>query len=414
MNTTEALAKYVVDTSWEDIPVEVRERGKELLLDTIGAGLVGSLTATGKIVIDYVNSCKGAAEATVIGGGRIPAAYAALANGTLSHAPELESVALSGGPCPAIAQAAVVAVGEKVKASGRDVLEAFLLGYEMQGRVYAAIAPEVSSRGWNLATVCGVLGATAACGKLLKLDKEQLRNALGIAASQSSGLLQQAETMTHFYEFGVYARNGVEAALLAKLGMTGMKDSIENKYGLCAVLFGQGGYDLAKMTAAIGNPYQIVSPGVHTKKYTCCFRTHRALDAVLALMSENRIACDQVADIEVGINDYDAYLLKVDIPTCGENGRFSMRHCVASALLEGKVGWQSFTDEAVASAKYVEAREKVRVVHHPEWPKSRFESRTPVTMKLKNGQTYSREFSRPINQTRDELVASFKERAASV
>ena len=414
MGVTEKLADFVVGRSFADLPKEAVGRAKELILDAVGTAILGSGTPVSKIIANYSKETGCAPEATVVGGGfKTSVTWASLNNATSSHSTELEADSIKGGPVPLHTIFASLAVGEKFGLSGQAVLEGFILGFELQGRIYDA-TPGMSKRGFLGANVCGCLGAAAVAAKMLKLDAHQIRTALGIAASQAGSIRQQVGTLTHFIEFGIYSRNGVESALLAKAGITALTDVIENPLGLCHLFAGEGNYDLEEMTKGIGDPFQIVSPGVHIKKYPCCFRTHRAVDVVLELMSEYNSSYEDVAAVEVDVNQYDFSILRYPEPKSGEEARFSMPHCVGAALLEGKVEPKTFTDECVAAPKFMEARSKVKVILHPEWPPERGSSHTPVTIRLRDGRAYSREFDEPRNLAGDELTARYRTCAESV
>lgn len=413
MSTTEKLAHFIVETRFEDIPSRVIERSKELLIDAVGAALAGSLMPVTKILTQYYTQKKNwVEEATAIGTGFLMSLEdATLINGTALHSTELEAVPMKGEQQPAFTAFSALAMAEKLGLSGRDVLEGFILGFEIHGRL-SANAPGIPARGgWGCVT--GTLGAAATAGKLLKFNTEQMRMALGFAASQASGLIEHVGTMAHFIELGMAIAHGVRSALWVKEGLTAMLDVIENPKGFCQFYAGKGGYDLGEMMRGLGNgSFYITDPGVSIKKYPCCFRTHRALDATLELMQENSVSYEDVAEIVVDENLYDRSLLKYSEPGIGREARFSMEHCIAAALFDRKIDESTFSEEKVRSLK--EARRKVKVIVHEEWPPERGAARTPVAIRLKNGKEYFRELSKPKDPTRQEIVNRYKANAKMV
>lgn len=410
MGATEELVKFLLITHFEDFPTGVVQRGKELLIDFIGGALGGSRTRVGEIFTEYVKEKDGLAEAGVIGKNlKTTAAYASYLNGVFNHSTELESVSQHTAPNPLAAIAAALALGEKMGLSGRKTLEGFILGFEIQGRVGGPSLAGVSKKG--RISVFNHLGAAAAGSKLLKLDAARTRMALGIAAFQAGGLIANVGTMAHVLELAVAARDGIEAAELAMKGMTSHPDIIETPQGFCDALIGEGGYDLEKMTRDLGKAFQIVDPGISIKKYPCCYRSHRALDALFDLMTEYHLSYDDIERVTVDLNLYDSYLMKFPNPETGEEAKFSYPHILGAAILKGKVWLDSFTDESTSDEKYREAREKVDVVIHQEWPPGRVDARTPVTIRLKDGREFSKEIHSPREPDLAQLLDRYREAA---
>lgn len=408
MSTTRDLVSFAIAKNFGDIPREVVERAKELVLDAVGATLLGSTTPAGKIVTEYVKQATCRQEASVIGAGfRTWLPQAAFLNCSLLHSTELEADPMAGTGLPAPSILASLSTGEKCRASGKEALTAIILGYEVQGRIQAA-SPGIARRGFVASPLVCCLGAAAAASKLLGLNVDQFSMVLGVAAPRGGGLAAQAGTMAHFLELAWAVGDGVDSALLAQAGITAMPDVIENPEGFCHVFAGEGGYDLEEMSKDLGNPFLLISPGINIKKYPCCFRNHRALDAVFQLIKEHRISYEDVASVEVGVNKWDVGLLKFTEPTTGLEAKFSLNHSLAAAILKGKPDWQSWTDESAADPKFKEARSKVKVVYHPEWPPDRSQSRVPVSITLRDGRTYTKEVHEPINLSHEEIISRYK------
>jgi len=410
MGTTETLAAFLVRTGFADLPPEVIGRGKELLIDFIGGALAGSRTSVGNILTDYIAEKAAKPEAGVIARHfRTTAGYAAYLNGVLNHATELESVSQRTSPNPLAVIAVSLAAAEKLGRSGKELLAGLILGFEIQGRIGEVSLKGISRKG--RISIFNHLGAAACAAKLLKLDVHQTRMALGIAAFQAAGLVTNVGTMAHVLELAVSARDGIEAAELAKRGCSAHPDIIEAPQGFCDALIEEGGYDLDKMTENLGATYQIVSPGISIKKYPCCYRSHRALDALFDLMSAERISYDDIARVTVDLNLYDSYLMKFPEPQTGEEAKFSFEHIMAAAILKGEVWIDSFSDESVHGPEYLEARKRVAIVVHPEWPAGRADARTPVTLKLRNGRIFTREVDTPREPNTDQLLDRYRQAA---
>jgi len=410
MGTTEKLAAFLVETGPGDFDAAVVERAKHLVIDFISGALGGSQTKVGNILTDYTREMQAHPEAGVIGRNfRTTAAYAAYLNGVFNHATELESVSKRTSPNPLAVIATSLAMGEKADLSGMSVLEGIVLGFEIQGRIGQVSLAGVSKTG--RISIFNHLGAAAAASKILKLDLSQTRMALGIAAFQAGGLITNVGTMAHVLELAVSARDGIEAAELAQRGCTAHLDIIETPQGFCDALIEEGGYDLAKMTENLGQTFQIVNPGISIKKYPCCYRSHRALDALFDIITEQNLSYDDIDRVAVDLNTYDSYLMKFPDPQTGEEAKFSYPHILGAAILKGEVWLDAFTDESVFYPEYLAAREKIDVIVHPEWPVGRADARNPITVKLKDGRVFSKEVDSPREPDLDQLLARYRQSA---
>lgn len=332
MEATKKLAEFALKTSLADMGGEVVSKGKERFLDTLGCMLAGSQSELAKIILGYVESLGGRPECRIIGSGlRTSAPHAALANGTIGHALDYDDSQLSmiGHPSVAI-MPAVLSIGEREKTSGKKVLEAYLLGFEVACKVGRGVNPKLYNNGWHATSAIGILGAAVAVGKLVGLDGEQMTTAIGLAASQACGLRENFGTMTKPFHAGKAAEGGVISALLVKNGFTAAKNILEAKRGFCEALSGE--YDLAKMVENLGDPYDIVSPGIHTKPYPSCLSTHSMIDAAIALAKEENINPDEIASVECGVGPLAMDVLIHQNPKTALEGKFSAQYCTAVSL----------------------------------------------------------------------------------
>lgn len=352
-----------------------------LALSHLGMTVAGSVMPFGKIVIEYVKQNHGLEEAAVIGGGiRSSAEFAALANGSLAHTTELEDDSFPDGLYSCGTWPAVFAVGEKFKLSGREVIEAFVLGYEVGSRIGLASLPAIVKGHLNAAG-CLTIGSAAMAAKLMKLDVEETTHALSIAASQTQGIARQTGTGAHLIEAGFAGRGGICAAALARLGYTGNPAILEGRGGFMDLWAGEPDFNLP-----LGDGFRVMDIGI--KKYPCCYLQQRNVDGVLDLITEHGIVWDDVASIEHEINGTVAMYLKYPQPETGEDARFSLEHSTVACFFERKVFLDSYTDQKAKDPRFREAREKVKVTVHPDWPEGYFAFHSPVTIRLKNGAEY--------------------------
>jgi len=391
MGTTEQIARFIVDTNYDNIPAEAVRTAKDAIMDGLGVTLAGSTEPGSEIMAQYVKELGGAAQAGVIGSGsKVPAPSAALANGTMAHALDYDDVLtlMSGHPTVPVLPV-VLALGEMCHSSGKDVLAAYIIGVEVEGRIGSGIGRRHYAVGWHSTATLGSLGAAAAAAKLLGLGVAETRMALGIAASEAGGLRQNFGTMTKPFHAGNAAKNGIVAAMLAQKGFTADESILETPAGFCAVLGGEGEYDLARMTGNLGNPFAVVEPGLDMKPYPCCRITHRCIDAILHIIEEHHPQAEEVTEVECKTSAFSPQVLIHHRPKTALEGKFSMEYCMARALLDGKIKLAQFSEEKVLEPKVQELLQRVKYVH----PEGTEGQRLPevVTVKLRDGRQYSHE-----------------------
>ncbi len=413
MGVTEELIAFVLETRFEDLPNDVVDRAKVLIFDFVGGALSGLDTRAAVLLTEYVAEMAARPESGVIGKNfKTTAGYAAYLNGVFNHATEMESVSQLTTPNVLPVIAVSLAVGEKRGLSGKKVLEGFILGFEVQARVGGASLASTSKRG--RISIFNHLGTSTAAAKLMNLDRHQAKMALGIAAFQAGGLITTAGTTAHVLELPVSGRDGIEAAELAKKGATAPPDILETPQGFLDALVDRGGFDIEKMTRDLGKTFQIVEPGLSMKKYPCCNRAQRALDALFDMMAEHQVSYNQIEKVIVDINLYDSYLMKYPDPKTGDEAKFSFPHILGAAILRGRVWVDSFTDESATDHALGGARKKIKVIIHPDWPLGRAEARTPVTVKLKDGKVITKEVAASSEPTMEQLINRYKEGAQRV
>ena len=389
---TKKLADLTVQIRYEDLPPEAVSRAKECILDTLGCMLGGCKGTEAFILLRYIEEAGGRPEATIVGfGKKTSATNAALVNGTLGHALDFDDSqhSLMGHPSVVLLPA-VLSLGEKMRRSGEALLEAFIAGFEATCKVARGVNPKLYNHGWHATSVIGTLGAAAAAGRLLGLNSGEMAYALGLSASLSCGLRENFGTMTKPFHAGKAAESGVLSALLVRNGFTASQQILEAKNGFCAAFSGQ--YDLDRILDDFGQPFEIVSPGVHLKPYPSCLETHSIIEATLFLVEAHDIRPEEVESVECGIAPLAVDILIHKNPQTGLQGKFSAPYAVTTALLHRKASLEQFTDEAVQDANAQAMNQKVHVAAHPEMEKS--VQSAIVTIRLKDGREVARRVDR--------------------
>jgi 2-methylcitrate dehydratase PrpD len=410
MGVTVQLAAFVVETTLAHIPLQACARAKEAMLDGLGCALIGSPTPIGKLITQYVRERSETSRAAVIGCGfKTSATLAALANGTMAHALDFDDVnwSMSGHPTVPLLPA-VLALGQEAHASGAEVLLAYVLGFEVETKIGLGVNPRHYDLGWHATSTLGTLGAATACAKLLGLDVEKTRMALGIAASTAAGLRQNFGTMTKPLHPGQAAMNGVTAAQLARLGWTAEANILEAPYGFCQLYAGANQYNLDDIVKRLGHPFELLATGVAIKQYPCCAFTHRALDAMLALVQQHQLNAADVVAVECRVGRPTMEVLIHTRPQTGLEGKFSMQYCLAAALLDKRIGLLSFSDEKVRRPAAQQLFERVTMRLHPEVQHhgtSGEELPVMVTVTLRDGRTLSTPIQHPKGHPANPLTA---------
>ena len=364
MGVTERLARFVVETESSKIPEEALDAAITGLMDAVGTALVANTQEIGKIIIEYTDQEGGTPTSRVIGTNlKTSAPNAALANGTLGHADDYDDVGGFGHPA-VILMPAVLALGEQLCKSGREVLDAYVLGYEVGTRIGTNIGADHYGRGWHSTVTIGTMAAAAAASRLMGLDVAQTRTALGIAASLAGGVQANFGTMTKPLHPGNGARSGIVAATLASMGLTSNQNVIEAPLGYVAV-FGDEQANLGGMTTQLGEaPFRIVSPGGAIKEWPCCYGNHGAIPLTTGLISKYEITPEQVESVEFVGSGAMGFLNRPDINT-QFGGKFSLQYNIAAAAVDGEVTFETFTEDKVNDPAIQAMMKRVTLTEDP-------------------------------------------------
>ena len=349
-NETATLAAYVAKLKYEDIPADVLERAKALTLDFLGSAVRARSEAESTpslLAMLATLGLDGKGEATVCGDAKTyTPAIAALLNGALGHSLDFDDTHADSSLHPsAPVVPAAFAVGEIVKASGRDVLTAIVAGYEVCCRLGNALDPTSHyAKGFHPTATAGTYGAAAAAAKLYELSAEQTVAAFGVSGSQAAGSLQFLVNgaWNKRYQVGAAAMNGVVAASLAREGFIGSTESVEGKHGLLVGYSDDAHPD--KAVAGLGSVYETMKIGV--KPYPSCRYTHAAIDALIAMRREHNLTPENIKSVEIGLHR-NGITLTGDAATKRHarsvvGGQFSMFFTGALALDQGSFGWDDY------------------------------------------------------------------------
>jgi len=420
LGTTKRVAEFVVKTGYRQIPQEAVKIAKDAILDCLGCMIAGAKEPPPELVTQYVKELGGKPEAGVITKGfKTSAPLAALVNGTMAHVLDYDDVAASWWGHPTVVLLPTVfALAEKGKLSGEAILEAYILGFEVGSRVNQGLGIGYYNAGWHATITAGTLATAVAAAKMMKLDTEKVRMALGIAASLTGGLKRNFGTMTKSLHAGMAAHDGIIAASLAKQGFSADDSIFEVPQGYCQI-YSQN-YNLEKITQGLGSPFDIISPGLTIKPYPCCRATHLSIDAMLYLIHKHDIKAGDVVEVKCRTAPSVPVMLYYHEPKASLEGKFSLEYCMAVALLDRDVKLAQFEDERVNRSDVQKLLRKVRYVH-PEGVDWTGETRPAagVTVRLKDGREFSHELrhakgdpATPLSQ--EELAAKFRDCAQKV
>ncbi|MGH8699907.1 MAG: MmgE/PrpD family protein [Burkholderiales bacterium] len=360
---TETLARFVIEPRASALPEAAVAGARDALIDTIGVALAGTREPVGELAARWVRELGAKPQAACWGQDLATSpAEAAFANGIASHALDFDDThpSVRGHPSATMMPAAL-AVGEAVGAPGEAVLAAYVLGMEIAGKLGRALGHSHYLRGWHSTSTVGVLSATAVAARLYGLDAGGLRRAWGLAASQMSGLVRNFGTMTKPFHAGHAARCGVLSAWMARNGFTANEDILDAKGGALDTYRGdQPGEAVADLARRLGQPWEIIEPGIYVKRWPCCYSSHRTIGGLFNLVEQYRLRALEITEVAIGfLPGGDVALVSRDPHTALE-GKFSVEYAVAAALLDGDLTLETFTDAMVRRPQARELIKKVR------------------------------------------------------
>src|SRR5260370_10075118 len=425
---TARTAEFVVNLKFADIPAETLELGKKSILDGLGLALSGSKAETWKLIQEYLKpfGFPPRGGAAVLGSAvRLPARFAAFANGVAIHLDDYDDTQLAPGqdrlyglltPPTVCVLPAALATAEVEGKSGKDLLVAYHSGVEVECKIAEAISPRHYEDGFHSTGTCGVFGGTAACAKLKGLDLVHTARAFGVRATHAAGLREHFRTMMKPFQAAHATESGVFGADLAAIGWAAAEQILEAQRGFFDAYGGT--YDPAAIVDRLGKPWTLQNPGVSIKPFPSGSLTHPGMTELLRLIHANSIRAADVERVEVGTNHNMPNALIHHHPTTGLQGKFSMEFCMAILLLDGKADQTRYTHSAVSRDDVKEMIERIRFYVDPEAEKAGYDKMTTILkITLKDGRTISgrADFGKgsPINpMSYDEVADKFRGCAA--
>ena len=428
MSVAQELAKYVIDSNFQDLPSDVVEKTKRFLLDTLGCAIGGYGSDTSRIIQEVIKQSNGPRGATVIGSGlKTSCLNAALANGAMARYLDYNDTAFikteeeyrtdfhASEVIPPI-----LALGERVHLSGKEVITNIVLGYDLSFRFLEGIVgPGIEQRGWNIDTRAAYIIPLLA-GKILGLDDTQMENAIGISASCHAvfGILDSPSeelTMTKNIRFPMMAYGAIIGAMLAQRGFTGPTRMIEGHDGFVEVIM-KGDYDLGKLTDM--KRRFTVRDCCSIKSIIADYSTHGHLSATLKLVREHDIKPDDVAEIRIKTSNRCVHHtgdLAKKYPRNKETADHSSYYLTAIAVIDRQLGTEQFSAEKYSYPKVLELIDKIVLEGDKEFDKIRPAGMTEIV--TKQGQRYCCRVDypkgHPLNpMDDDEIVEKFQSLAS--
>jgi 2-methylcitrate dehydratase PrpD len=389
---TTQLAEYAASLRYADIPGDVVERAKQCIADTIATIIFGYDLPWSRIVVAFAQRYGAGGKSRILGlnGARVHPPAAALANGALAHAFEMDNLTWpSTGVHPgATLLASGLAVAQERGIGGRELIAAFVAGAEVMIRIGRATHHSNEGRGFHAPGTTGPFGAAIACGKLTGLDAERMRNALGIAGSLSCGLMEFARSgtgaMVKRLHLGRAAESGVLAASLAGDGFTGPVSVLEGEFGFLRVFCGSA-FDTSELTRGLGDSYATRS--IMLKRFPCHITAHTSVQAILDLRAEHRYAASDVASIHIAGNEKMAGVNNIRSLADIMMAQYSIPFCVALAHVRDPHDPRSFDEAALQDSQIRSLCERVAITVGNDRP-------TPlaaaVTVTLHDGRALTR------------------------
>lgn len=363
----EILAAYIHRLDYRQLPSEVVQRSKALLLDQLACQLLGSSLEWNQAIYRFVRENKPVGPATIVNhGDQVPVDDAALVNGTFGQGCELDDYYDQGGGHPGAASVPVaMALAQKTPVSGKGFITALAAGYEIGWRVGRGLLPQMMRRGYHSQGVVGVFIAAATAGKILQLEPRQMSHALAIAGSHASGTMEfdQSGGEVKRMHNGIACSGGIRSAMVAQMGLTGPPTIFEGERGILRVFGGDG--DIKLVIGALGGDFAVLHAGI--KRFPVNASQHSPIELLDKLIMENDIQPKEVTKIEVGVNE--GVILHggtIYEPKEVIEAQFSMRFSLALRLLKRSNEMRFYLDpKAWRDPEVLEVGKKIELSSDP-------------------------------------------------
>ncbi len=408
-NPTRTLARYLVNARPGDLPQDVMDHAVRTFLNWLGCGVGAARHQAVDIAVATLAPFRGPAQATVLGRSeRVDILSAALFNGIGSHVFDFDDTHLKTVIHPAgpVASALLALAEYKAPVTGTTFIHALALGVEAECRIGNAVYPHHYDIGWHITGTAGVFGAAVACGILLGLTEQQMVWALGLAATQPVGLREMFGTMTKSFHPGRAAQNGLTSALLAAGNFTSSEQGIEAKRGWANVTSTLQNY--AEITEGLGARHESLLNSY--KPFACGIVIHPVIDGCIQLRNEHHLTADMIASIELKVHYLVLELTGKRTPKTGLDGKFSVFHSAAVAIIDGRGGENQYSDVAVHDPSTVKLRDSVNATIDTAMPPDACH----ITIILKDGRRLEKQVEHAIGSiarpmTNQDLEAKFQD-----
>ena len=425
---TQVLSRFLARTGFDEMPREVIERTKHLILDGIGCGLLAARLDWSRRAVETLRTLDGDGPAAVWGWTtKASPMSAALLNGTFVQGFEVDDYHPFG---PLHSEAcvipAVLGTAEQIGGiDGRALLESVALGFEIGPRIGMAMGGlQLVTRGWHCGSVYGVLGAVAGAGKIRRLNEEQFESAIGNAATQACGLMSaQFEAMVKRMHSGMAARSGVLAAALAGAGFTGITQVLEREWaGFASTFCGVDPYDLSRLTDRLGEWWEVMRIAVKPA-YSTMAGTHTAVEGALKLREMPGFNVDNIASLRIGLVEAMKHHggFRLERPAEPIGAQMCHAYVVAVTLLDGSPSVRQFSPERINRDDVWKLMERIETARDPEIESRGEEGRwcTRLTVTFKNGNTEEVQIRFPKGGAKfplsnDDIVAKYDQLTAMV
>jgi 2-methylcitrate dehydratase PrpD len=394
------------------VPPEASARAATAVKDTIGVMLAGVGEPAARIA-QAMASEDGVGTCRVLGTSlQTSPELAALANGVSAHSLDYDDmcfVSLAHPSCALVP--AILATGELVHARSSALLDAYVIGFELECRLGNVMNPRhYHQRGWHCTSSIGTVGAAAAAARMLGLGAQATQHALGIAASSACGLKENIGSMVKPLHAGMAARNGVMAARLAQRGFTASPHAIDGPQGYLVAMDSERD-SLDAAVGDLGIRWEILHTGVTVKLYPSCAATHPPLDALIAMKRREQITADQVRAIDVEVDSMTPRLLIHPDPVTGLEAKFSMPFCAAAAIVYDRIGIDTFDVDHIRNPTVQALMKHVSLRANEEFDKGAPLARARVSVYLREERVVSQAVDGargyPGRLTNEELATKF-------
>jgi 2-methylcitrate dehydratase PrpD len=384
LGVTEKLARFALETKYEELPASIIEEVKLRFLDTIGITLAGSRHPSTLISLEVARHMGGKPDVSIIGHpDRTSSPLAAYVNGISAHAYEFDDFTPSAYTHMSVCVVpGSLAVGEELGVSGRQLIEAFVLGFEVGTRIGRGMTPYLFNHGWHPNGILGSIGVAVAAAKMMELDLMQTRMAISIAASEASGVRKNVGSMGKAFHVGHGVRCGVFAALLAQRGFKVDPDIIEgldvgkghDRFGFVDTFNGIGNYRLERMIDALGEDWELGQNRTVVRLHPTASCSGASIDAMIDLAKKHDLKADQVERIELETTRECLTIACYPEPIDSHKARFCLPYMMAVSLVDRKAVIAQFTDERIKQDDVQSLMKRVKVSvpddferHHGTW-----------------------------------------------